>query len=290
MFEAWCRRAAESLSALQLPRPDHGRRGDRHFTAYRADEESGGRHASPSADSGSPISSTSSLNKTAVGAGAPTCCRLRPSCLYFAPESLTKEDNVAFLHKIKVSFYAIDEAHCISEWGHRLPAGVPPHPSDHQRNRSCAADRPDGDRHAYGPGDIRKNWARPDASGLQVVVQPPEPLLRNPGPSTTWTATSSASSSERGETATPPPGTRRSRSWTELLVATASRRWPTTPVWTWRDAPPIGPFPDGARRRDRRHDRIRHGHRQARRALCDPLRHTCKSLEGYYQGDGPRRP
>ena len=35
-----------------------------------------------------------------------------------APESLTKEDNVAFLHKIKVSFYAIDEAHCISEWGH----------------------------------------------------------------------------------------------------------------------------------------------------------------------------
>ena len=38
--------------------------------------------------------------------------------LYFAPESLTKEDNVAFLRKIKVSFYAIDEAHCISEWGH----------------------------------------------------------------------------------------------------------------------------------------------------------------------------
>ena len=38
--------------------------------------------------------------------------------LYVAPESLTKEDNINFLKNLKVSFYAIDEAHCISEWGH----------------------------------------------------------------------------------------------------------------------------------------------------------------------------
>ncbi len=38
--------------------------------------------------------------------------------LYVAPESLTKEDNMAFLKKVRISFYAIDEAHCISEWGH----------------------------------------------------------------------------------------------------------------------------------------------------------------------------
>jgi ATP-dependent DNA helicase RecQ len=38
--------------------------------------------------------------------------------LYVAPESLTKEDNIQFLKQIKVSFYAVDEAHCISEWGH----------------------------------------------------------------------------------------------------------------------------------------------------------------------------
>ena len=60
----------------------------------------------------------SSLNKTAVQQVRQDVLDGKTKLLYFAPESLTKEDNVAFLRKIKVSFYAIDEAHCISEWGH----------------------------------------------------------------------------------------------------------------------------------------------------------------------------
>ena len=60
----------------------------------------------------------SSLNKAAIDQVKTDILEGRTKLLYVAPESLTKEDNVEFLKTVKISFYAIDEAHCISEWGH----------------------------------------------------------------------------------------------------------------------------------------------------------------------------
>lgn len=60
----------------------------------------------------------SSLNKAAIDQVKADILSGRTKLLYVAPESLTKEDNVDFLKSVKISFYAIDEAHCISEWGH----------------------------------------------------------------------------------------------------------------------------------------------------------------------------
>ena len=60
----------------------------------------------------------SSLTKQAIEAVKNDVREGRTKLLYVAPESLTKEENVAFLKDVPISFYAIDEAHCISEWGH----------------------------------------------------------------------------------------------------------------------------------------------------------------------------
>ena len=60
----------------------------------------------------------SSLSKAAITQVKEDVLAGKTKLLYVAPESLTKEDNIEFLKQVEISFYAIDEAHCISEWGH----------------------------------------------------------------------------------------------------------------------------------------------------------------------------
>ena len=90
--------------------------------------------------------------------------------LYVAPESLTKEENIALMKEVKISFYAVDEAHCISEWGHDFRP-------EYRRIRSSveqigrAYNRPHGHCDAEGAERHNQEPGHTGCEGVQVLLQ-----------------------------------------------------------------------------------------------------------------------
>ena len=115
----------------------------------------------------------SSLTKTQTDLVKKDIRSGRTKLLYVAPESLTKEENVEFLSSVKISFYAVDEAHCISEWGHDFrPEYRRIRPIVNQIGNApiiaLTATATDKVR-----GDIKKNLGMPDADEFKSSFNRP---------------------------------------------------------------------------------------------------------------------
>ena len=176
----------------------------------------------------------SSLNKAAIDQVKADVKAGITKLLYVAPESLTKEDNVEFLRTVKISFYAIDEAHCISEWGHDFRP-------EYRRIRpiineigvapviALTATATDKVR-----TDIKKNLGILDATEFKSSFNRPTSIMKYGRRRRTLTRILSSSSSSTQERAASSIAfqERRWRSWQRYCVPTTLRRWLIMPDLT----------------------------------------------------------
>ena len=229
----------------------------------------------------------SSLNKAAIDQVKADILAKKTKLLYVAPESLTKEENVEFLKTVKISFYAIDEAHCISEWGHDFrPEYRRIRPIINEIGKApvialtaTATDKVRTDIKKslgiVGAKEFKSSFNRPN---LYYEVRPKTKdidkqiikfIKQNPGKSGIIYCLSRKKVEELAA----------------VLCANDIKAAPYHAGLDSRDAlADAGRLPHGAHRRHRGHHRLRHGHRQARRALRHPLRHT-QEPGGLLSGD-----
>ncbi len=120
----------------------------------------------------------SSLSKSEIQRVKDDILASRTKLLYVAPETLKKEETIDFLKQIDISFVAVDEAHCISEWGHDFRP-------EYRRIKQIVKEIHDVPMMALTAtatpkvqSDIQKKPEYAGCDGIQIIVQPLQPVLR----------------------------------------------------------------------------------------------------------------
>jgi hypothetical protein len=207
--------------------------------------------------------------------------------VYVAPERLMTPRCLDLFEASKIALFAIDEAHCVSQWGHdfrpeyiklsilherfpHVPRIALTATADQQTRAEIALRLQLGDARQFvssfdRPTSATRSSKRPTAASSCSTSSPPS-MAATPASCTACRA-------------------RRSRRPPNSSTRTASAPCPTTPAWTTRSARQPGPLPARGKHRDGRHHRLRHGHRQAGRALRLPPR-SAQEHRGYYQETG----